>query len=108
AGIYKSLLTTAAGLVVATPTFVAYSYLSSRVNTLMHDMERAGIEIVQMLTETEPESGIISFQPTAEASPRDLRREKWRSDETGPDDPISVRVVDHLPTARRGVSNDFF
>src|SRR6476646_2781835 len=28
-GIYKSLLTTAAGLVVATPTFVAYSYLSS-------------------------------------------------------------------------------
>jgi biopolymer transport protein ExbB len=75
-GIYKSLLTTAAGLVVATPTFVAYSYLSSRVNTLMHDMERAGIEIVQMLTETEPESGIISFQPTTEAGQRDLRREK--------------------------------
>ena len=75
-GIYKSLLTTAAGLVVATPTFVAYSYLSSRVNTLMHDMERAGIEIVQMLTETEPESGIISFQPTAESSQRDRRREK--------------------------------
>src|SRR3954449_3342795 len=76
AGIYKSLLTTAAGLVVATPTFVAYSYLSSRVNTMMHDMERAGIEIVHMLTETEPESGIISFQPTAEAGQRDLRREK--------------------------------
>src|SRR6059058_667467 len=75
-GIYKSLLTTAAGLVVATPTFVAYSYLSSRVNTLMHDMERAGIEIVQMLTETEPESGIISFRPSAESSPRDFRREK--------------------------------
>jgi len=28
------------------------------------------------LTETEPESGIISFQPTAEADQRDLRREK--------------------------------
>ena len=41
-GVYKSLLTTAAGLVVATPTFVAYSYLSSRVNTLMHEMERGG------------------------------------------------------------------
>src|SRR3954470_5524986 len=61
-GIYKSLLTTAAGLVVATPTFVAYSYLSSRVNTMMHDMERAGIEIVHMLTESRPISGIISFQ----------------------------------------------
>jgi biopolymer transport protein ExbB len=62
AGIYKSLLTTAAGLVVATPTFVAYSYLSSRVNTMLHDMERAGIEIIHMLTESAPLSGIISFQ----------------------------------------------
>src|SRR2546423_9475574 len=61
-GVYKSLLTTAAGLVVATPTFVAYSYLSSRVNTMLHDMERAGIEIVHMLTESRPISGIISFQ----------------------------------------------
>jgi biopolymer transport protein ExbB len=61
-GIYKSLLTTAAGLVVATPTFVGYSYLSSRVNALMHEMERAGIEIVHMLADSEPVSGIISFQ----------------------------------------------
>src|ERR1700736_3750943 len=65
-GVYKSLLTTAAGLVVATPTFVAYSYLSSRVNTIMHDMERAGIEIVHMLTESKPLSGIISFQQSPE------------------------------------------
>lgn len=64
-GVYKSLLTTAAGLVVATPTFVAYSYLSSRVNTLMHEMERAGIEVVHMLTERELASGIISFQAPA-------------------------------------------
>jgi biopolymer transport protein ExbB len=80
AGIYKSLLTTAAGLVVAAPTFVAYSYLSSRVNTLMHDMERAGIEVVHMLTETVPVSGIISFQqPQAEpekSTERDRRRDR--------------------------------
>ena len=61
-GVYKSLLTTAAGLVVATPTFVAYSYLSSRVNSLMHEMERAGIEVVHMLTDREPSGDIISFQ----------------------------------------------
>src|SRR5213595_1041121 len=67
-GIYKSLLTTAAGLVVATPTFVAYSYLSSRENMMMHDMERAGIEIVHLLTETRPISGIISFQQPEEAA----------------------------------------
>jgi biopolymer transport protein ExbB len=70
-GIYKSLLTTAAGLVVATPTLVAYSYLSSRVSTMMHDMERAGIEIVHMLTEMRPLGGIISFKQGAEASTLD-------------------------------------
>ena len=64
-GVYKSLLTTAAGLVVATPTFVAYSYLSSRVNSLMHEMERAGIEVVHMLTDREP-SDIISFKAPVE------------------------------------------
>ena len=76
-GVYKSLLTTAAGLVVATPTFVAYSYLSSRVNTMIHDMERAGIEIVHMLTESTPLSGIITFQqPTAKVTKeREARRD---------------------------------
>jgi biopolymer transport protein ExbB len=71
-GVYKSLLTTAAGLVVATPTFVAYSYLSSRVNSLMHEMERAGIEVVHMLTDREPMSDIISFQAPA-AGEREAR-----------------------------------
>ena len=51
---------------MATSTFVAYSYLSSRVSTLLHDMERAGIEIVHMLTESRPLSGIISFQQPGE------------------------------------------
>lgn len=49
-GVFESLLATAAGLAVAIPAFLAYSYLSSRVNDLIHDMERAGIEVVQLLT----------------------------------------------------------
>jgi biopolymer transport protein ExbB len=77
-GIYKSLLTTAAGLVVAAPTFVAYSYLSSRVNTMMHEMERAGIEIVHMLKDSEALSGIISFQQPAQTltNPREAHRDR--------------------------------
>lgn len=51
-GIFESLLTTAAGLAVAIPAFLAYSYLSSRINDLVHDMERAGIEVVQLLLDT--------------------------------------------------------
>ena len=44
-GVYESLLTSIASLAVAIPAFVAYSYLSARVNTIIHEMERAGIEI---------------------------------------------------------------
>ncbi|MBA3387144.1 MAG: MotA/TolQ/ExbB proton channel family protein [Chthoniobacterales bacterium] len=73
-GIYKSLLTTAAGLVVATPTFVAYSYLSSRVNTLMHEMERAGIEVVHMLSDRTAAGDIITFQPPPPAVAERERR----------------------------------
>jgi len=73
-GIYKSLLTTAAGLVVATPTFVAYSYLSARVNTLLHDMERAGIEVVHMLTDRATAAEIISFQQPHQQSAEDSKR----------------------------------
>lgn len=50
-GVYQSLLTASASLAVAIPAFVAWSYLSARVNRLMHDMERAGIEIVAILDE---------------------------------------------------------
>jgi biopolymer transport protein ExbB len=77
-GIYKSLLTTAAGLVVAAPTFVGYSYLSSRVNTMLHEMERAGIEIVHMLKDSEALTGIISFQQTPGTVPasREARHDR--------------------------------
>lgn len=61
-GIYHSLLTTAAGLVVAIPSSVGYTYLSSRVNSLMHDIERAGIEIVNLITEKRSGAEIIDFQ----------------------------------------------
>ncbi len=48
-GVYQSLLTTAAGLALAIPALLAYQYLSYRVNELVHDMERAGIEVVSMI-----------------------------------------------------------
>jgi len=50
-GVYQSLLTSASSLAVAIPAFVAYSYLSSRVNGIIHDIERAAIEIMAILDE---------------------------------------------------------
>lgn len=60
--IYQSLLTTAAGLAVAIPAWVAHNFLSSRVNTIIHDMERGGIEIVSLLTEPRSGGEIIKFE----------------------------------------------
>jgi biopolymer transport protein ExbB len=66
-GIYQSLLTTAAGLAVAIPCAVAYCYVSARVNALMHDMERAGIEIVNLITDSRGSAEIIEFETTGRA-----------------------------------------
>lgn len=48
-GVYESLLTSAAALSVAIPAFVAHSYLSARVNDVLHDIERASIETLEVL-----------------------------------------------------------
>lgn len=49
-GIWEALLTTAAGLVVAIPTFVAYNYLVSRVNSIVLDMEIGATAVIEPLT----------------------------------------------------------
>ena len=48
-GVWEALITTAAGLIVAIPAYVAYNYLVSRVQHLVLDMERAANEIVGFL-----------------------------------------------------------
>jgi biopolymer transport protein ExbB len=50
-GVYWGLLTSAASIAVAIPAFVAYSYLSARVNDFLRDMERTGIELLAVLDE---------------------------------------------------------
>jgi biopolymer transport protein ExbB len=47
------LLTTAAGLVVAIPAFVAYNYLVSRVNQIVLDMEIGATAVLDILSEKE-------------------------------------------------------
>ncbi|MEY4484897.1 MAG: hypothetical protein RL693_2349 [Verrucomicrobiota bacterium] len=48
-GVYMSLVTSALGLVVAIPSYLFYSFLAAKSRHLMHDLERAGIEIVNIL-----------------------------------------------------------
>ena len=53
-GVWEALLTTAAGLVVAVPAYVAYNYLVSRVQNLVLDMEKAANEFLTFLSRHEP------------------------------------------------------
>ena len=48
-GIWVSLLTTAAGLVVAIPAYVGHNYLVSRVNDFVTEMEQSSTSLVNIL-----------------------------------------------------------
>jgi biopolymer transport protein ExbB len=71
-GIYLALITSAAGLAVAIPCYIAYNFLVSRVHGLVADMERAGIETIHTLTDL-PRKDMISvpFTPVAETKDED-------------------------------------
>ena len=51
-GVWQALICAAAGLAVAIPIHAGYNYLVNRVNSIVLDMERAGTEIVNIVTET--------------------------------------------------------
>jgi biopolymer transport protein ExbB len=90
-GVYEALVTSAAGLVVAIPTFILFSYLSTYAKTLMHDMERGGIEIVNIICDSRQDTEIISFG--------DQRRQKGRADEKKNEEGTADRI-------RRGASSN--
>ncbi len=69
-GVYQSLVTSALGLVVAIPSYLFFAFLSAKSRSIMHDLERAGIEIVNIIDDarldTGSESSIVEFrQPDA-------------------------------------------
>src|SRR6266850_5006038 len=49
-GIWKSLISMAAGLAIAIPTYAGYNYLVSRVNSIVLDMEKTSTEILNIVT----------------------------------------------------------
>lgn len=67
-GIYQALLTTAAGIAVSIPTAICYAYVNSRVNSALHDMERAGIEVVSLIMESRTQPDIIEFDEARKAA----------------------------------------
>ena len=75
-GIYRSLVTSAAGLSVAIPSYILYSYLAAALQSLLHDMERGGIEIVNLITATRQNKEIVDFKESAQRLAEDQKKRK--------------------------------
>lgn len=73
-GVYSSLITSAAGIAVAIPAYVLYAWLASSVRHFMHDMERAGIEIVNMIMLSRQTNDIVGFKEGALAVVEEKKR----------------------------------
>lgn len=50
-GVWQALICTAAGLAVSIPSYAAYNYLVSRVNSIVLDMEQVSTEILNIVSE---------------------------------------------------------
>lgn len=53
-GIWQALICTAAGLSLAIPSYAAYNYLVSRVNSLVLDMEQISTEVLNVVSDSLP------------------------------------------------------
>lgn len=73
-GIYQSLVCAAAGISVAIPAYIFYAYLAQNVKTLLHDMERAGIEIVNLIMQSRQDADIVEFREGARSLEEGKRR----------------------------------
>ncbi len=62
-GIWAALLTTAAGLSVAIPTFIGYKYLIAQVDKLAVQMEEISLDLLDVLADTE-----VPAAPPAQSS----------------------------------------
>jgi hypothetical protein len=93
---YQSLISAAAGLAVAIPALIATGYLSGRVKDLLHDMERAGIEMVNLIkNRTLPAAEILAV----DGEPADAT---WTNGWLEPVGPVgrravTVELVAHVP-----------
>ena len=68
-GLYQSLVTAALGIVVAVPAYLAYAFLSAKVRSIMHELERAGIEIVNLIEDARNNDNIVEFPKETELAP---------------------------------------
>lgn len=75
-GVFQALITSVLGLTVAVPMYLAYLYFLGRAKRLAHRIERAGIEMVNLISDAREETAIVSFREEVEARRRTKRQDK--------------------------------
>jgi biopolymer transport protein ExbB len=69
-GVYNGLTMAALGIGVSIPAYIFHSYLVAKARHLMHDMERAGVEIINLIEDSKVDNTrIVSFSGTAQPEP---------------------------------------
>lgn len=68
-GISEALITTASGLTVAIPAFVAYKFLLSRADSFVFDMEAYSVDLVELLKGEEEKPKKVSRQKATVKAP---------------------------------------
>tara|TARA_B100001093_G_scaffold516260_1_gene594631 strand:+ start:1016 stop:1714 length:699 start_codon:yes stop_codon:yes gene_type:complete len=66
-GLFQSLTSTAMGLSIAIPAYLIYLYLFGKGKRLIHRLERAGIEAVNIVCDSREHDRIVSFREELES-----------------------------------------
>ncbi|MFP6879836.1 MAG: MotA/TolQ/ExbB proton channel family protein [Roseibacillus sp.] len=66
-GIFQSLVTTAAGLCVATGAYIFYLALLGKAKRLLYRLQRTGTEVVNLIVDARSNTEIVSFREEVEA-----------------------------------------
>ncbi|MEI6674929.1 MAG: MotA/TolQ/ExbB proton channel family protein [Verrucomicrobiota bacterium] len=61
-GVFTALITSVAGLTVAVPMYLFYLYFLGRAKRLVHRIERAGIEMIHLISDTREEAEFAPFR----------------------------------------------
>ena len=75
-GIFESLVTTAAGLTIATGSYVFYLSMMGKGKRLLACLERTGIEVVNLIADARSQTEIVSFRDEVEAREKATLLEK--------------------------------
>lgn len=66
--VFQALLTSALGLLVAIPAYLFYAYLSSRARQIIHEVQRAGMEAVYLVSDMRTDEGCEAIDEQKEDS----------------------------------------